>query len=82
MLNIELLSIQRSILKNDNSFNLIFNVCDLSYVNSDNNSPRKYGNKYRVKCVKNHLGYFNTLEEAKEVYDNFVKKVYGEFFRT
>lgn len=40
--------------------------------------------KWRCQCMANrigyHLGYFDSLESAKNAYNNFAKEKHGEFF--
>lgn len=40
----------------------------------------KYQATIRIKGVKKHLGYFNTAEEASEVYEKHARDSFGEFY--
>jgi hypothetical protein len=42
----------------------------------------KFGNRFRAMLSRNHLGLFDTIEEAKAAYDKAALDKYGEFARS
>lgn len=74
----------REATRSQNMANSVLSKCNKSGAKgvSWNTSKKKWVASIRFNCKRINLGYFNTIEAAKIVYDTKAQELFGEFARS